>query len=106
MPHVFPYRAGHRLFLFACHLIELNGDAVRRDPLAMWRGTLAHMLARACGQWMILWQPSPKLPKISRRSREVDSTYTHILLAAVEQTCTCRRQAQIPERVVLSRANV
>jgi bifunctional non-homologous end joining protein LigD len=35
------------VFLYAFDLIELNGDDLRRDPLAVRKATLASLLARA-----------------------------------------------------------
>ena len=35
------------LFLYAFDLVELNGDDLRRDPLAVRNATLASLLARA-----------------------------------------------------------
>jgi bifunctional non-homologous end joining protein LigD len=35
------------VFLFAFDLLELNGDDLRRDPLAVRKATLASLLARA-----------------------------------------------------------
>ena len=37
-------------FLFAFDLIELNGDDLRRDPLAVRKATLASLLVRAALQ--------------------------------------------------------
>ena len=36
-----------RVFLYAIDLIELNGDDLRRDPLAVRKATLASVLAKA-----------------------------------------------------------
>ena len=36
-----------RVFLYAFDLIELNGDDLRREPLAVRKATLASVLAKA-----------------------------------------------------------
>jgi bifunctional non-homologous end joining protein LigD len=41
------HRANGSIFLYAFDLIELNGDDLRRDPLAVRKATLASMLAKA-----------------------------------------------------------
>jgi bifunctional non-homologous end joining protein LigD len=41
------WRHGDSVFLWAFDLIELNGDDLRRDPLAVRKATLASLLARA-----------------------------------------------------------
>jgi ATP-dependent DNA ligase len=38
------------VFLYAFDLIKLNGDDLRRDPLAVRKATLASLLARATSQ--------------------------------------------------------
>jgi ATP-dependent DNA ligase len=38
---------GNSVFLWAFDLIELDGDDLRRDPLAMCKATLACLVARA-----------------------------------------------------------
>src|SRR5262249_34564778 len=39
--------ANDRIFLYAFALIELNGDALRRDPLEVRKATLASIVAKA-----------------------------------------------------------
>jgi ATP-dependent DNA ligase len=41
------WRHGDSVFLWAFDLIELNGDDLRRDPLAVRKATLASLVARA-----------------------------------------------------------
>jgi bifunctional non-homologous end joining protein LigD len=41
------WRHGDSAFLWAFDLIELNGNDLRRDPLAVRKATLASLLARA-----------------------------------------------------------
>jgi bifunctional non-homologous end joining protein LigD len=41
------WRHGDSVFMWAFDLIELNGDDLRRDPLAVRKATLASLLARA-----------------------------------------------------------
>src|SRR5438874_11519981 len=41
------HRANDSVFLYAFDLIELNGDDLRRDPLAVRKATLASLLRRA-----------------------------------------------------------
>jgi bifunctional non-homologous end joining protein LigD len=41
------WRHGGSVFLYAFDLIELNGDDLRRDPLAVRKATLASLVARA-----------------------------------------------------------
>src|SRR5262247_4726949 len=40
-------RANESIFLYAFDLIELNGDALRRDPLEVRKATLASIVAKA-----------------------------------------------------------
>jgi ATP-dependent DNA ligase len=48
------HRANDRIFLYAFDLIELNGDDLRRDPLAVRKATLASIVAKASQpQWGI-----------------------------------------------------
>jgi ATP-dependent DNA ligase len=41
------HRTDEHVFLYVFDLIEINGDDLRRDPLAVRKATLASMLTKA-----------------------------------------------------------
>ena len=59
-------RANDSIFLYAFHLIELNGDDLRRDPLEVRKATLASIVAKASPGSMSIWRgtarPSSPMP--------------------------------------------
>src|SRR5215813_5139460 len=58
-------RANDSIFLYAFHLIELNGDDLRRDPLEVRKATLASIVATARPSSLM---PASSASKASSRS--------------------------------------
>jgi ATP-dependent DNA ligase len=65
------WRHGDSVFLYAFNLIELNGDDLRREPLAVRKATLASLVARASPGLLLAAKFSQRKPDSCRMTRQL-----------------------------------